>query len=144
MNHPQGEGGEFLSLYPSVSRKGYLVQHSRQAASSNMPDYIGSASRFVLPVPLVIGQAPNSWHSARTHRGVLHRAPEWVQEKCFKFATHPGEAALRGAAIVLGSIAFVRGPIDFLRSVATLIKDASVAGMPSPGVCMRIVTDTHQ
>jgi hypothetical protein len=24
--------------------------------------YIGSASQFVLPVPLVIGQAPNSWH----------------------------------------------------------------------------------
>jgi hypothetical protein len=84
--------------------------------------------------------------------GILHaliaasytEPPEGVQEKCFKFATHPGEAALRGAAIVLGSIAFVHGPIDFLRSVATLIKDASVAGMPSPGVCMRIVTDTHQ
>jgi hypothetical protein len=46
--------------------------------------------------------------------------PEWVQEKCFKFATHPGEATRRGAAIVLGSIAFVHGPINFARSVATL------------------------
>jgi hypothetical protein len=46
--------------------------------------------------------------------------PEWVQEKCFKFATHPGEAARRGAAIVLGSVAFVHGPINFVRSVATL------------------------
>ena len=46
--------------------------------------------------------------------------PDWVQEKCFKFATHPGEAARRGAAIVLGSIAFMHGPINFERSVATL------------------------
>jgi hypothetical protein len=46
--------------------------------------------------------------------------PEWVQEKCFRFATHPGDAARRGAAIVLGSIAFMHGPINFVRSVATL------------------------
>jgi hypothetical protein len=46
--------------------------------------------------------------------------PEWVQEKCFKFATHPGEPARRGAAIVIGSIAFVHGPINFARAVATL------------------------
>jgi hypothetical protein len=39
--------------------------------------------------------------------------PEWVQEWCFKFAKHPGEPARRGAAIVLGSIAFVHGPINF-------------------------------
>ncbi len=46
--------------------------------------------------------------------------PMWVQEQCFKFATHPGEAARRGAAIVLGSIALVHGPINFVRAVATL------------------------
>lgn len=46
--------------------------------------------------------------------------PEWVQEKCFKFATHSGEPARRGAAIVLGSIALVHGPINFVRVVATL------------------------
>ena len=46
--------------------------------------------------------------------------PEWVQQWCFKFATHSGEPARRGAAIVLGSIAFVHGPINFVRAVATL------------------------
>ena len=46
--------------------------------------------------------------------------PEWVQDKCFKFATHPAEPARRGVAIVLGSIAFVHGPINFVRAVATL------------------------
>jgi hypothetical protein len=46
--------------------------------------------------------------------------PEWVQEQCFKFATHPAEAARRGAAIVLSSIAFMHGPINLGRSVATL------------------------
>lgn len=46
--------------------------------------------------------------------------PEWVQEKCFQFATHSGEPARRGAAIVLGSIALVHGPINFIRAVATL------------------------
>lgn len=46
--------------------------------------------------------------------------PEWVQDKCFKFATHSAEAARRGAAIVLGSIAFVHGPINFVRAVAAL------------------------
>lgn len=46
--------------------------------------------------------------------------PEWVQEKCFEFATHSGEPARRGAAIVLGSIALVHGPINFVRVVATL------------------------
>ena len=46
--------------------------------------------------------------------------PEWVQEQCFKFAAHAGEPARRGAAIVLGSIAFVHGPINFERAVATL------------------------
>ena len=46
--------------------------------------------------------------------------PEWVQELCFKFATHPGEPARRGAAIVLGSIALVHGPINFGRAVAAL------------------------
>ncbi len=46
--------------------------------------------------------------------------PEWVQEKCFEFATHPGEAARRGAAIVLGSIAFVHGPVNLERAVSTL------------------------
>jgi hypothetical protein len=45
--------------------------------------------------------------------------PDRVQEKCFKFATHPGEPARRGAAIVLGSIAFAHGPINFVRAVAT-------------------------
>jgi hypothetical protein len=46
--------------------------------------------------------------------------PEWVQEWCFKFATHSGEAARRGAAMVLGSIALVYGPINFVRAVETL------------------------
>jgi hypothetical protein len=55
--------------------------------------------------------------------------PEWVQEKCFKFATHSGEAARRGAAIILGSIAFRHGSINYGRSVATLeelSRDAAV------------------
>jgi hypothetical protein len=46
--------------------------------------------------------------------------PEWVQLWCFKFATHACEPARRGAAIVLGSIALVHGPINFVRVVATL------------------------
>jgi len=46
--------------------------------------------------------------------------PEWVQEWCFKFAKHPGEPARRGAAIVLGSIALVHGPINFVRAVVAL------------------------
>ncbi len=46
--------------------------------------------------------------------------PEWVQEKCFKFATHPSEPERRGAAIVLGSVALVYGPINFERAVSTL------------------------
>ena len=46
--------------------------------------------------------------------------PEWVQDKCFKFATQSAEPARRGAAIVLGSIAFVHGPINFVRAISTL------------------------
>ena len=46
--------------------------------------------------------------------------PEWVQEWCFHFAAHHSEPARRGAAIVLGSIALVHGPINFVRAVATL------------------------
>ncbi len=46
--------------------------------------------------------------------------PQWVEEWCFKFATHPGESARRGAAIVLGNIAVVHGTCDFTRAVTTL------------------------
>lgn len=46
--------------------------------------------------------------------------PEWVQQWCLKSATHASEPARRGAAIVLGSIALVHGPINFVGVVAAL------------------------
>lgn len=44
----------------------------------------------------------------------------WVEEQCFRFATHPSQTVRRAAALVLGNIAFVHGPSDLTRVLQTL------------------------
>ena len=65
-----------LSLYTLSVEEASLAQVRIPEADSKKPKaklakdgkvatcltYIGSVFRFTLPVPLVFGQAPNSWH----------------------------------------------------------------------------------
>lgn len=46
--------------------------------------------------------------------------PDLIEKWCYRFAGHPGEAARRGAAIVLGNTAAVHGLRDFARAVSVL------------------------
>ncbi len=46
--------------------------------------------------------------------------PDVVEGWCYRFAVHPGEAARRGAAMVLGNTAAVHGLRDFARAVSVL------------------------
>jgi len=48
--------------------------------------------------------------------------PDLLEGWCYKFAEHPGEAARRGAAVVLGSTAKVHGLRDFTRAVSVPAK----------------------
>jgi hypothetical protein len=46
--------------------------------------------------------------------------PDWVETRCYMFASHPGMAARNGAAIVLGNIGCCYSLSDFNRAAAVL------------------------
>lgn len=54
------------------------------------------------------------------HAAFYTEPPDWVEARCYMFASHSGVAARNGAAIVLGHINSCHGLSDLKRAVAVL------------------------